>query len=255
MGTRRALLALGSVALASAGFVQCVGGDDNGDGGADATPDNTVADVKADSPQQDAAPDVTPDVNPFSAPCMATTSLDAGADVDAAPTLVDGGAVAPIQAFSNGMFGCSGKLGYPDRASLCNAAENCHVCSAKEWIANAGNTAPTHQYWVDDNLGFAGKGPVGDCFAGTYVDGGLMGVCAPATDPMRVCLDGPFDAGADAAYPFLSTDIEGNICNWNGCDYIADDAGLDAAPDAQTRNLHFGGCYGDPTAGALCCCK
>lgn len=251
----RALLALGSFALASGGFVACVGGDDNTDGGADAVADNTVVDAKTDS-SQDATPDVVdaaPDVNPFAKPCMAITLADAGAD--AAPTLVDGGAIAPIQTFANGMFGCPGKLDYPNRADLCNAAENCHVCTAKEWISNVGNVSPTHQYWVDDSLGFAGGGPPTDCFAGAIQDGGVMEVCSPTTDPMRVCKDGPLDAGvADAAFPFMSTDNEGNICNWTGCDYIAD-AGSSNAPDAQTRNLHFGGCYGDPTAGALCCCK
>ena len=129
------------------------------------------------------------------------------------------------------MVGCSGKVTYPNRATLCGAGG--HVCSANDWLANRNNVAPTHDYWTNDPLRYGGYGS-SQCFAGdnavVWLNGQLQflpSYACPDNEPMRIC------SGA--------TDPEGNVCNWTGCGYEA------------FSNSYFGGCYANATAGTACC--
>ena len=65
--------------------------------------------------------------------------------------------------FPNGMVGCTGTIGFPDRGSLC--APGWHVCSAEEWVERRGGLVPGYHYWTDDNLGVSGAD--GNCAVGT----------------------------------------------------------------------------------------
>lgn len=214
-----------------------------------------------DSAQNDAANDAPNDafVLPTN-PCA--TFVDAGADADAGDADAgDAAATTPTtarQVFSAGMVGCSGKVTYANRAQLCNAAAGCTPCTASEWVAKFNGTAPAHQYWVDEALRYTGT--EFGCGATTLdEDGGTnIDTCSPASQPMRVCVDG--DGGLDgSSYKRASQDENGNRCNWTRCDFGGDIPIIDAGPDgdatAPTNNLHFGGCNGNVTAGALCCCK
>ncbi|MFT3769094.1 MAG: hypothetical protein QM820_26945 [Minicystis sp.] len=126
---------------------------------------------------------------------------------------------SPSEIFGPHMAGCAGTTTYPNRASLCGAGT--HVCSASEWINNFGGTAPTHNYWTNDPLKYGGTSNA--CWAST-----VNGYACPTDQPMRVC--------SGAVNP------EGNICNWYNC-----------GSETASPNDYFGGCYNNPTAGALCC--
>ncbi len=85
-----------------------------------------------------------------------------------------------------------------------------------------GHVAPTHAYWTDDNLGYAGSGS-GSCSA-------AVGLNSCGNDqPMRVC------------QPSSGTDSDGNRCNWTSC---SDGSG--------GASMYYGGCVGNMTAGVLC---
>jgi hypothetical protein len=132
------------------------------------------------------------------------------------------GCVAPgagMQTFGGGMYGCAGAVSWSGRATLC--ASGSHVCSGAEWVANRGTTAPSYNYWTDDNFNFGG-GVTAGCYAtltggSPCTTGGPVHVCADATDP------------------------KGNTCSAFGCGYLT------AFP-----NQYFGGCNA-LTAGTLCC--
>jgi hypothetical protein len=131
--------------------------------------------------------------------------------------------------FPFGAVGCGGAVTFDMRQSLCSPGYT--VCTASQWAAVSYAIAPSADYWTDDNLGYGGS--PGACLATTQNEGNCgvvdntQGVSVPS--PMRVCT------------PSGSDDF-GNRCNWTGC-------GL----NAPSPNLSFGGCYGDATAGALCC--
>jgi hypothetical protein len=243
--SRRLVLALLTLSCAPAIVVACSGDSSTNDGGTDATTnDVTSADVTSDHANdvttQDAAKDAAPEAA-SPPPCMIAD--DAGA--------TDASADA-FQVFGGSMYGCRGAVTYPNRATLCRTG--CTPCTAADWMAKSQNIAPTHQYWTDDLLQYAGGGPPNDCFAAGPSDSGVTSTCSVLTAPMRVCMDGPLDAGdsdAVAMYPYSSVDIDNNVCNWTGCAYLPSDAGV--VPDAS-QNLHFGGCDDDLTAGTLCCC-
>lgn len=140
----------------------------------------------------------------------------------------DGSLVHGVQRFwSQNMFGCAGRVTFPNRDSLCKAGH--HVCSAAEFVANnsygtSNAEAPKHHYWTDDNLKWGGSGS-GSCWASTSA-----GSSCGTNTPMRVCAPESVDPG-------------GNECNWVECGHGT----------GSTLNRHFGGCVGDTTAGALCC--
>ena len=89
-------------------------------------------------------------------------------------------------------------------------------------MTKKGTSVPSHEYWTDDVLAYAGKSS-GNCSAS------MTGTACPTNQPMHVC-------GA-------SVDAEGNGCTWTGC-------GLNGTADE-----YFGGCssLNNATAGALCC--
>lgn len=123
-------------------------------------------------------------------------------------------------------FGCKGNIPFDSRQALCGAGY--HVCSASEWVSGRGSAVPTHNYWTNDLLGYAGSGS-SSCSVAVLPATGFSD-CG-ATTPMRVCI---------AASP--GTDPEGNPCNWTNCGY-----------GTTTPDLYFGGCSGNTTAGSLCC--
>lgn len=121
--------------------------------------------------------------------------------------------------FAANMVGCTGKVGFGNRSTLCPAGS--HVCSPQEWVARRAGKAPKYSYWTNANLGYAGDN--GDCRVSAT--GGDFASC---NHPMRVC--GGYN------------DPLGNKCNWKDC-------GL----ETKSPNQFFGGCQGNTTAGALCC--
>jgi hypothetical protein len=123
------------------------------------------------------------------------------------------------QTCAGGMVGCAGATTYASRANLCGPTYR--PATAAEWVALFHGTAPTHNYWTNDDLFYNGNGP-SNCFVSTTT-GNDCGIA-----PMRVCTS-------------AGTDPEGNACNWQHC-------GLNAtAPDG-----FFGGCIGNTNAGSLC---
>jgi alpha-tubulin suppressor-like RCC1 family protein len=124
------------------------------------------------------------------------------------------------QIFDGNLVGCAGRVAFADRAILCGAGYQ--PATAAEWVARRRSNAPSHDYWTDDPLLYNGTGTAA-CFVSTTI-----GRACDTASPMRVCTAS-------------GTDAEGNGCEWTHC-------GLDVtAPD-----LFFGGCSGNPTAGALC---
>jgi hypothetical protein len=128
---------------------------------------------------------------------------------------------AADQVFEQGMRGCKGTVSFANRATRCAAGSR--VCTAAEWVARHGTTAPTYNYWTNDVL--YGSGGPGACAADLVYQ---LGEWCDGTNPMRVCA--------------AATDSLGNQCNWTGCGF-----------NANTPNEYFGGCQNNPTAGALCC--
>lgn len=125
-----------------------------------------------------------------------------------------------------GMWGCGGKAIWSSASTLC--APGMHVCSATEFQARRGTTAPTHHYWPSDYMN--GTGSEGACKASKTATGNFC----PTDAPMRVC-------GS------TKTDASGNYCTWVACGY-----------ESTSSSLYWGGCNDDglgngDTAGALCC--
>ncbi len=141
--------------------------------------------------------------------------------------------VKGVQRFWNGnMFGCAGKVAFPERASLC--ATGYHVCSASEFVANNSFNgqhveAPKYHYWVADQLGYGGTS--GSCWAAK------LGTSCGQDNSMRICAP-PVGGGT------VSFDQVGNKCNWTGCDLLGSGGDSDD---------YLGGCLGNLTAGTLCC--
>jgi hypothetical protein len=119
--------------------------------------------------------------------------------------------------------GCAGTVSFANRSMLCGAGT--HVCSAAEWLSLRGGAVPTHDYWTNDVLNFAGS-TSSSCQVSTST--GVPYNTSCSATPMRVC-------GA-------SPDPEGNTCTWLHCGY-----------EATTPDEYFGGCTNDNSAGALCC--
>jgi hypothetical protein len=149
------------------------------------------------------------------------------------------------QVFSPKMVGCGDVKNDPDagmpgttwdrRASLCGFG--CRVCSAAEWVAGHPSgtiTPPTYNYWTDDNLQLT-SGATGNCTVAISDAGAGVGACP--NRPMRVCVASPDATGT-------VTDPAGTTCDVHEC-------GLNAPRPVD----YFGGCVGNRTAGALCCCS
>ncbi len=56
------------------------------------------------------------------------------------------------QVFGNGVVGCAGSATFADRATLC--APDYYPVSKSAWRNARGSTAPTHNYWVNDDNGY-----------------------------------------------------------------------------------------------------
>ena len=125
------------------------------------------------------------------------------------------------EVFSKGMIGCSGKVRWSERLSLCGAGHR--VCKADEWVDRRAGKKPTYSYWTDDNLRY--RGADHNCYASL-----TKGNPCPSGEPMRVCPG--------------HNDPLGNPCNWVDCGY-----------DNYKPNQYFGGCMKNRTAGSLCCPK
>jgi hypothetical protein len=123
------------------------------------------------------------------------------------------------QVFAKGMVGCSGKVRWTERRSLC--AAKYRVCRATEWVDRRAGKKPTYNYWTDDELHYGGGET--SCYASVS-----KGKPCYTNEPMRVC------AGHH--------DPLGNLCNWINCGH-----------DSSKPNQYFGGCMKNPTAGSLCC--
>jgi hypothetical protein len=162
--------------------------------------------------------------------------------------VTDNGCAAgkPTDTFYNGVRGCGGSVTFDQRQALCGAGYT--VCTAQQWTTLAQNPpfgqvgipqVPSAHYWTDDRLNWGGSGP-NSCEALPWNQGNDCGTVPVTVNgsttwvpaPMRVCKPGSSP----------SWDGFGNECNWTGC-------GL----GSTSPNLSFGGCSGDPTAGALCC--
>jgi uncharacterized repeat protein (TIGR03803 family) len=127
------------------------------------------------------------------------------------------------QMFDTYMHGCAGpggQISYSSRAALCSTG--LHACSAAEWVAHYGGTAPASNYWtVDMPLNFV-SGTTGSCSVSARTGtnpctGGAMLVC-----PNNM-----------------------SSCNIYGC-------GL----DDNTKQQFFGGCAHPQfgfAGGTLCC--
>ena len=138
-----------------------------------------------------------------------------------APTLV--GCTGTKQYYNSNMYGCYGAVTYANRASLC--APGWNVCSVSAFRSGSTGYTPSHNYWVNEALTYAGSGP-GNC----QVNYPNYGGASCGATPMRVCMN---HAGFDPS---------GNYCNWYNCGW--------ATP---TPIEYFGGCSGNPTAGTVCC--
>src|SRR5439155_5375077 len=148
------------------------------------------------------------------------------------------------QVFSPKMVGCAdvkndpdaGMLGTPWDRRLSRCGFGCRVCTAGEWVAGHPSgtiTPPQYNYWTDDNLQLT-SGSTGNCSVAISDAGAGSGACP--NRPMRVCVAAP-DASGQVVDP------GGTTCDVHEC-------GLNTArPDD-----YFGGCVGNRTAGALCCC-
>jgi hypothetical protein len=137
------------------------------------------------------------------------------------------GALA-VQEFGNGMVGCAGSVLWQNRGTLCGLGY--HPATAIEWQSFWGNTAPTRDYWTNDNLGYAGSGTSSCAAVDPLNNQGNQeaGYPCPSGQPMRICTA-------------AGTDPNGNQCNWTKC-------GL----GVNSPNEYFGGCAGNSTAGTIC---
>jgi hypothetical protein len=127
------------------------------------------------------------------------------------------------QTFSGGLIGCAGSVPWTQRASLCGPGYR--TATAVEWESLFGGTAPSHNYWTDDNLPATGS-MSGSCYADW--DGASCGSTGGSPTPMRICVP-------------TGTDPEGNTCTMTNCGFRS------ASPSE-----FFGGCVGNASAGTLC---
>lgn len=128
------------------------------------------------------------------------------------------------QAFPRGMVGCAGKVTYANAAQLCTAGYVLGYDS--DWLRYRTGAAPTHDYWVA-NPPTHYSGSAAACVATTTASD----PACPVDSPMRVCTPG-------------LSDPEGNVCTWRNCD--------SSSSYSTESNEYLGGCWGNPTAGALC---
>jgi hypothetical protein len=106
------------------------------------------------------------------------------------------------QTFDTHMHGCAGpggQVSYASRATLCSTG--LHACSAAEWVAHYGGSAPASNYWTGDApLNFV-SGTSNSCrvsaSAGTNpCTGGAMLVCPNNTSSCNL-----FGCGLDTTTP------------------------------------------------------
>lgn len=270
------VLAAAAAAFAGCGSSSDGSGDDTG-GGNDASTDTSITPGDASGGSDTGAPDSGPT---FCANGKTYVDPDSGASLP----------VPSAQVFGAHMAGCPGTVYWRDRDSLC--APSCRSCTAAEWVAGHGTSAPTYDYWTSSDLGWSGGFRAGGlCYAGeldagdnvtTYqpsfcesvliLDGGLVpdgggdvfdgGLVDTGETPMRVCTPNP----SSPLFQYRQTDALGNECNWVRCIYgfepVPQDAGPDASfdagyvdPDAAPPAFDdMGGCEDNFTAGTLCCC-
>jgi hypothetical protein len=178
------------------------------------------------TPAADSDQSFAPDTTHYQTVLTDNVSTES-AMVSVTPKSSDGCASGmPDTVFTPGVEACPGSVSYPNAASLC--APGYALCTAAQWDATFradGNTPPANNYWLADNLGYAGSGANNCSVSGT------AGNCG-SNDPMRVC-------GS-------TSDAQGNACNWTGCGYTSSSVN-------GTGSEYFGGCAGNLTAGALCC--
>jgi hypothetical protein len=194
----------------------CLGFDDTADADNDGTPDG------CDACPVDATNDSDGDGVCDSTDLCADADDAIDSDTDGVPDGCDfcvGNDLGEL--FAADMTGCLGTVNWDDRATLCTTGFT--PCTGQQWVDRRAGSAPTYNYWTDDNLEYSGD--EGACSVGVEADYPCESE-VPA--PMRVC------AG--------STDGLGNECNWTGCGW-----------DGAYTNEYFGGCDGNLTAGTLCC--
>ncbi|HVJ91086.1 MAG TPA: hypothetical protein VM580_14885 [Labilithrix sp.] len=136
--------------------------------------------------------------------------------------------VAAVQKFAKGLWGCPGTFSWESRGAGCSTRE---ACSVGVWVKYNRQTtnpiAPTHKYWVAEQLGYGGAPP--QCFVPK------AGSSCGADSSMAVC---PYVPGGGTV-----VDAENNTCNWSGCGF----------GETFGQNDYLGGCSGNVTGGTLCC--
>jgi hypothetical protein len=122
------------------------------------------------------------------------------------------------QQWNRHVIGCAGSVGWGNRESLCGPRQ--FALSASLWTSTKGSLIPTHNYWTNDHLRWAGTGS-NACRAST-----TSGTSCGMDNPMHICTSNGVDA-------------EGNQCNWTHC-------GL----NTNSPDQFLGGC--GSTAGTVC---
>jgi hypothetical protein len=139
--------------------------------------------------------------------------------------------VAAAQKFGPKMYGCRGNFAFNGGAACRPGSAVCGVQTWANYIRSAGSHAPNRHYWVAENLNWGGSFGIDACWAAPAPNGNTCG----DGSSMHVCALGGASYG--------TVDVDGNVCNWTGCEYGA----------AAGINDYLGGCVGNTTAGALCC--
>jgi len=228
-----------SVAAGGAGAGGAATGGETGSGGAaiDSGLDVNAGGSSGSGGRVDSGSEGSIDANVDAGPICKQPGSHPGLDCRCADGTVE-------QVFSTKMVGCADVKNEPDagmpgttwdrRLSLCGFG--CRVCTATEWVAGHPSgtiTPPTYNYWTDDNLQLT-SGSTGNCTVAISDAGAGTGACP--NRPMRVCVAAP-DASGQVVDP------SGTTCDVHEC-------GL----NTPRPNDYFGGCVGNRTAGAVCCC-
>ncbi len=92
------------------------------------------------------------------------------------------------------MAGCPGTVYWNARDSLC--APTCRSCTAQEWVAMHGTTAPAYHYWTSDDLGWSAEFQRRDVCYASSLDAGPDAEGPDYCFSDLIIIDGGFD-GSD----------------------------------------------------------